>query len=55
MRDDQRQRVLVLGADVDEVDVQPVDLGGEVRQGVQVPLTLAPVVAGPPVVREVLY
>ena len=31
----QRQRVLVLRADVDEVDVQPVDLGDEVRQGVQ--------------------
>ena len=29
--DDQRQRVLVLGADVDEVNVQPVDLGYEVR------------------------
>ena len=27
VRDDQRQRVLVLGADVDEVDVQSVDLG----------------------------
>jgi hypothetical protein len=25
--DDERQRVLVLGADVDEVDVEPVDLG----------------------------
>ena len=27
VRDDQRQRVLMLRADVDEVDVQPVDLG----------------------------
>ena len=27
VRDDQRQRVLVLRADVDEVDVQSVDLG----------------------------
>ena len=31
--DDQRQRVLVLGADVDEVNVQPVDLGDEVAAG----------------------
>ena len=31
VRDEERQRVLVLGADVDEVDVQPVDLGDEVR------------------------
>jgi hypothetical protein len=30
---DDRQRVLVRRADVDEVDVQPVDLGDEVRQG----------------------
>jgi hypothetical protein len=30
VRDDQRQRVLVLRTDVDEVDVQPVDLGEEV-------------------------
>jgi hypothetical protein len=34
VRDDQRQRVLMLGADVDEVNVQPVDLGDELRQGV---------------------
>jgi hypothetical protein len=35
MRDDQRQRAGVPGADVDEVDVEPVDLGDEVRQVVQ--------------------
>ena len=29
VRDDDRQRVLVLRADVDEVDVEPVDLGDE--------------------------
>jgi len=29
--DDDRQRVLVLRANVDEVDVEPVDLGDEVR------------------------
>ena len=31
MRDDQRQRVLVLGANVDEVNVQAIDLGEELR------------------------
>jgi len=31
MRDDQRQRVVVLRANVDEVDVEPVDLGRELR------------------------
>jgi hypothetical protein len=49
--DDQRQRVLVLGADVDEMDVKPVDLRYEVRQGVQFRLTFAPVVACSPVAR----
>jgi hypothetical protein len=29
--DDERQRVLMLGANVNEVDVQPVDLGDELR------------------------
>ena len=38
VRDDERQRVLVLGADVDEVDVHPVDLGDEVREGREAPL-----------------
>jgi hypothetical protein len=42
-----RQRVLVLGADVDEMNVQPVDLGHEVGQGVQFRLAVALVVAGP--------
>src|ERR671917_373158 len=40
---------------MDEVDVQPVDLGGEVRDGVQPRLALAPVVLGRPVAREVLH
>jgi hypothetical protein len=31
MRHDQRQRVIVLGAHVDEVDVESVDLGDELR------------------------
>ncbi len=29
--DDQRQRVLVLRANVNEMNVQPIDLGNEVR------------------------
>ena len=35
VRDDHRQRILVLRTDVDEMDVEPVDLGDELRQGVQ--------------------
>src|SRR4249920_3328510 len=53
--DDQRQRVLVPGADVDEMNVKSVDLGYEVRQGVQLGLALAPVVVRPTVARELLH
>src|ERR1035438_9219489 len=45
----------MLGTDVDEMNVQPVNLGREVRQGVQFRLTGAPVVLGPPVACELLY
>jgi hypothetical protein len=55
VRDDQRQRVLVPGADVNEMDVEPVDLGYEVRQVVQLRLAFAPVVVGRPVPREILH
>ena len=54
VRHDQRQRVLVLGLDVDEVDVHPVDLGRELRQRVEPCLGLAPVVVGRPVARQLL-
>src|SRR3954471_20598097 len=53
--DDERKRVLMPRADVDEVDVQPVDLGQEVRQAVQPGLALAPVVVRPPVAGELLH
>ena len=49
VRDDQRQRVLVSGANVDEVDVNAVDLGDEVRQGREALLELAPVVVRRPI------
>ena len=55
VRDDDRQRILMLRADVDEMDVQPVDLGDELRQGVQLRLDLAPVVLGRPIARELLH
>ena len=50
-----RQRVFVLRTNVDEVDVEPVDLGGELRERVQLRLDLAPVVVGRPVARELLH
>ena len=52
MRHDQRQRVLMPGPDVDEVDLDPVDLGRELRQRVQSCLARAPVVLGRPVAGE---
>ena len=54
VRDDDGQRALVLRTHVDEVDVEPVDLGGELGQGVELRLALAPVVVRRPVAREVL-
>ena len=35
VRDDDRQRVLVLRANVDEMNVEAVDLGDEIRHGIQ--------------------
>jgi hypothetical protein len=53
--DDHRQRVLALGPDVNEVDVEPVDLRDELRLGMQLRLALVPVVVGRPVARELLH
>ena len=50
--DDERQRVLVRRANVDEVDLDAVDLGDEVRQGREPLLEGAPVVSGRPVASE---
>ena len=55
VRDDERQRVFVVRANVDEMDVQAIDLGHEMRQGVQLLLALAPVVLVCPVARERLH
>src|SRR5918998_908275 len=52
VRDYERQRVFVLRTNVDEVDVQTVDLGRELRQRVQSRLAPAPVVIRLPVARE---
>ena len=50
--DDQREGVVVRRADVDEVDVDAIDLGHEVRQGREALLERAPVVLGGPVASE---
>jgi hypothetical protein len=51
---DHRQRVRMRGADVNEMNVEAVDLGDELRQGVEARFDLAPVVIGLPVTDEVL-
>ena len=55
VRDDDRQRTLMLRLHVDEVDVQPVDLGDEMRQRLQARLAFAPIVFRPPVLDEFLH
>ena len=52
MRDDQQHRVVVLRANVDEVDVETVDLGHELRQAAQPRLQPPEVVLGLPVAGE---
>ena len=54
VRDDQRQRIFMLRTDVNEMDVQPIDLGDELRVGVQLGLTFAPVVVCRPITCELL-
>src|SRR4051794_4000855 len=54
VQDDQRQRIFMLRADVNEVNVEPIDLGDEVRQSLQPRLALAPVVLCRPILRECL-
>src|SRR5260370_23531328 len=54
VRHDQRQGIFMLGADVDEVDVQIVDCGDEVRYGVEPRLDLAPVIVTLPVAQNLL-
>src|SRR6185312_16075321 len=49
VRDDERQRVLMGGANMNEMDVDPVDLGDEVPEGRKALLELAPVVICRPI------
>ena len=55
VRDDERHCVLVRRLDVDEVDVETVDLGDELRQRVQPRLEPPEVVLGAPVAHELLH
>ena len=50
-----RQGIFVLRAHVYEMDVETIDLGDEVRHGIEARLDFAPVVFGGPVTREFLH
>ena len=54
VRDDDRQRILMFRTNVNEMNVQPIDLGHELRYGVQSRLALAPIVFLRPIVSEFL-
>ncbi len=49
---DERQRVLVFRTNVDEMNIEAVDAGDELRQGIEPRLDFAPVVFGGPIARE---
>ena len=55
VRDDERQRIFMFRTNVNEMNVQPIDLGHELRQGVQSRLALAPIVIRRPIARELLH
>ena len=55
VRDDERQRIVMFRADVNEVNAQPIDLGHVLRQRVQPRLALAPIVIFGPIARELLH
>jgi hypothetical protein len=44
VRDDPRQRIFMFRTDMDEVNIEPIDLGDEIRQRVELCLDLAPVI-----------
>jgi hypothetical protein len=52
MRDNHGQRIFMFRANVNEMDVEPVDLGNELRQRVQFRLAFAPIVFFAPIARE---
>ena len=54
MRDDERKRILMTRTDVDEVDVDPVYAGDELRKRVQLRFRFAPVVAVAPIPNQLL-
>src|SRR5262249_13894265 len=54
VRDDERQCIFMFRTNVNEMNVQPINLGHEVRQGLQFRLAFAPIVISPPIAGEFL-
>ena len=54
VRNDDRKGVRMFRTHVNEVDVEPVDLGDELRQGIEPRLDVPPIVLSRPVPRELL-
>src|SRR5215212_8197107 len=54
VRDDERQRIFMLRTGVNEMNVESIDLGDELRERVQPALDLAPVVLCRPIADEIL-
>jgi hypothetical protein len=54
VRDDERQRIFMFRTNVNEMNVQPIDLGYELRQCIQFRLALAPIVICPSITRDLL-
>ena len=52
MRQDEGHRIRILGLDVDEVDIEPIDGGQELWETIELRLESAPVVLSLPVVDE---
>src|SRR5580704_1158624 len=53
--DDKRQCIFVLRANVNEMNIEAVDFGDELRKSVQSPFNLAPVVLFRPILRNLLH
>lgn len=54
MRDNERQRMFMFGTNVNEMNVQVIDLGDELRQRIELRLDVPPIVIGCPVPRQFL-
>lgn len=53
--DDERKSPGILGTDVDEMNVQPINVGNELRQSIQFRFRLPPVVISRPIPCELLH